>query len=658
MPRIFLIGYRGTGKTLVSNVLGEKLRLKVIHMDDILAAKLGDIEMFVKNHGWDSFRNKETKLLIKISKEDNIIADCGGGIVARNENLKVLKRGLCFWLHADMTTISKRLENDPVKRPSLTSKSAIEEIEEILNQRIKNYNNASDFRINANNTAEEIAGQIIRIINEPRIAVSITETSSANAIKKLKIAEKLADFIELRADFIRDLDEKDVADIILQRKKSMIFTLRNKQDGGHFQKAEHKRIALLKKAIQMDVEFIDLELSSEKSAIKELLNTKKASKIILSHHDFSKTLSLKELESIYNRANSYAPDYVKIAAFANSINDCFKIFKLLKGKKNLIALCMGIRGQITRILAPKFGSFITYAPIEKGRESAPGQLSQRELTEEYNFKTQTPKTKLLGVIGEHAENSKSRFMHNSNFKKLGLDYIYVPLKVDADELKEFMKNFLLFDFSGCAVTVPHKESIIKYVDELDENAKIIGATNTLVNNKGKLKGFNTDFFGAGQALKEKLSLSGKKILIIGAGGAARAIIYGLKKENTLITVINRAKDRAEKLAEEFAIGSGDFKEINELTQTHDIIINTTSVGMNPYPDNCIVDDLPRQKIIMDIVYNPIQTKLINLAKKRQCITITGERMLVHQAMGQFEKWTGVKPNFEDMEKALLKNAGG
>jgi shikimate dehydrogenase len=219
-----------------------------------------------------------------------------------------------------------------------------------------------------------------------------------------------------------------------------------------------------------------------------------------------------------------------------------------------------------------------------------------------------------------------------------------------------MENFRKFNFKGAAVTIPHKEEIINHIDELDETAEQIGAANTLANDNGKITGYNTDYCGAVMALKEVTKINNKKILIIGAGGAARAVVYGLKKEEARITIANRTDEKAEKLANEFKVNFDKFNNIKKLVKNSDIIINTTSVGMSPDKNDSILDekDLAKDQIVMDIVYKPVNTKLIRTANKKGCITITGDRMLIYQAVRQFELWTGINPGFKQMESQLIK----
>ncbi|MBI1935677.1 shikimate dehydrogenase, partial [Candidatus Woesearchaeota archaeon] len=348
-------------------------------------------------------------------------------------------------------------------------------------------------------------------------------------------------------------------------------------------------------------------------------------------------------------------DLIKIVTTANSINDNFTVFEFLRNKTNLISFCMSQKGEISRILAPKFNSKITYASMGGEKESAPGQLTLKEMQELYRVNSINKGTNVIGIIGEFAENSMSKYMHNPNFVKNNLNFIYVPFKVSPPELKEFMKNFRKFNFKGAAVTIPHKESIIKLIDELDDTAKQIGAANTLVNNSGKITGYNTDYYGAVHALKEQTEIKNKKTLVIGAGGAGRAIVYGLKKEESGITIANRTNEKAKKLADEFEVQFDNFSNIKKLIKNNDVIINATSVGMSPKTNDSILkwQDLVKGKIVMDIVYKPINTKLINMAKKKGCRAITGDRMLIYQAVRQFELWTKANPGFGNMERELV-----
>ncbi|MEK6949104.1 MAG: shikimate dehydrogenase [Nanoarchaeota archaeon] len=488
------------------------------------------------------------------------------------------------------------------------------------------------------------------------VCIPIIAPTLEKAIGELKEAEKSVDLIELRIDYINNIDEKKLKKILEKRAKKAIVTCRPKSLCGNFEGSEEERINLLKKAVEFNADFIDIEIESGKAAINELIENKHNAKVIVSYHNLKETPPLNELQKKYEEIKKLSRDLIKIVANANSINDNFIIFELLKNKSDLIAFCMGIRGQISRILAPKYGSRMTFASLKEGKESASGQISIEEMKNVYNIGLINKDTQPIGVIGSFAENSMSKNMHNSCFKQKNLNYVYMPLKVAENELKKFMENFRKFNFKGASVTIPHKLEVMDYIDEVDEIAKSVGAVNILSNNSGKIIGSNSDCYGAMEALKEKTSLKNKRVLVIGAGGGARAIIYGLKKENAAVTLTNRTLDKAKSLANEFNIKYGKIENMKELIKNSEIIINTTSVGMKPGPDESIIkeEDLAENKIVMDIVYKPIETKMIKMARKAKCVAITGDRMLAYQALEPFKMWTGQDADFELMENALLE----
>lgn len=495
------------------------------------------------------------------------------------------------------------------------------------------------------------------------ICISIIAKTAEEAIKGLREAEALADITELRIDFIKGINAEKLKRILENKTKKAIVACRTKECNGNYNGTSNERIKLLKSAMEL-ADFVDIEFETDSDAINSIIknrdminnSTKKNTKIIVSYHNFNETLQLEKLDEIYKKIMKLNADFVKIVTNANSINDNFTIFKLLRNKSNLIAFCMGLRGHISRILAPKYGSCLTYASLREKMESAPGQLAAKELIEVYNFYRINQKTKVVGVVGEFAENSMSKHMHNSSFRKNNLNFVYMPFKAREEELGDFIKNFMEFNFSGSSVTVPYKVLIMDFIEEIDKTAKDIGAVNTLVNKNGIIKGYNTDYYGAINAVKEKINPKGKKILVIGAGGASRAVVYSLANENAAITITNRSMDKAKELAKEFNAKAADTKSLKQLMRENDIIINTTSVGMQPNAGQSIAkeNDFAQGKIVMDIVYKPVFTKFIEFAKKMGCETITGDRMLIYQAIAQYKLWTGQDADFKTMESALEK----
>lgn len=266
--------------------------------------------------------------------------------------------------------------------------------------------------------------------------------------------------------------------------------------------------------------------------------------------------------------------------------------------------------------------------------------------------------KIYGIIGHPVKHSLSPAMHNAAFKAEGIDAEYKIFDIDPSD-KENLANFCyetdLKNIAGFSVTMPYKKEIMKYMEEYDPLAKKVGSINTVENVDSKLNGYNTDATGAIQALQEKTDIRDNKILILGAGGAARAIGYSLNEFGADVYIFNRTKEKAVEIAEEFDLGIIEFTQIADAD--FDIIINTTPVGMLPNTNESLLhaDQMKGVKIVMDIVTHPLKTQLLKEAEKAGAETITGARMLLHQACGQFEIWFEKSAPIEVMEKALYEN---
>lgn len=276
----------------------------------------------------------------------------------------------------------------------------------------------------------------------------------------------------------------------------------------------------------------------------------------------------------------------------------------------------------------------------------------------------TGETKFLALIGDPVKHSVSPQMHNSALREMELNYVYAAFKVPESSLKRAVAGLKALGIKGINVTIPHKRNVIKHLDEMDETAERIGAVNT-IKISGKMKGFNTDGRGALRALKSKTGeLKDKKIVILGAGGACRAIAFTLAEKEGKIVISNRTASKAEKLADEISQETG--KEIEQIRQEQkylkneledsDILINSTSVGMHPNEDETILtsDQMHSGLTVMDIVYNPIKTKLLKEAEKAGAETIDGLEMLVQQGASALEIWTDESPPIEIMRNAARK----
>ncbi|MCJ7740469.1 shikimate dehydrogenase [Candidatus Microgenomates bacterium] len=261
-------------------------------------------------------------------------------------------------------------------------------------------------------------------------------------------------------------------------------------------------------------------------------------------------------------------------------------------------------------------------------------------------------TKIIGFLGSTYKTSKMYTLYNRAFDKLGLNFVYIPFVVK--NLKKAVEGIRNLGIAGVGVTIPFKIEIVKYLDELDDNAKRIGAVNVVINNNGKLTGSNTDGLGGIKALKEITDLRNKKVLLLGAGGAARALAFALKDEGAKLTIINRTVEEAENLAKAVGCRFCGLDKISKEISTADILINSTSVGMNPNDNQSLVEKtlLKPNLIIMDLVTHPKETKLIKEAREKGCRIVYGERMLLWQAVLKFKLFTGIEAPVEIMEESL------
>ncbi|MGQ3480551.1 shikimate dehydrogenase [Paenibacillus sp. TY11] len=273
---------------------------------------------------------------------------------------------------------------------------------------------------------------------------------------------------------------------------------------------------------------------------------------------------------------------------------------------------------------------------------------------------------LLGVLGDPIKHSKSPLMHKIALQAAGIEGDFVPLHVKPNQLEDAMKGIRALHFRGVNVTIPHKVEVMKYLDEIDEGARLIGAVNTIVNDNGWLKGYNTDGIGYVRSLKEETSvkLKGARIAVLGAGGAARGVIHALLEEQPeSVIILNRTRDKAEQLALEWTteaipVAGYSNEDAKSVLTTVDVLINTTSVGMSPLSDELPLETslIPEGIIVSDLIYNPLETKLLRESREQRGCTIHGGLgMFVYQGAVAFEYFTGVAPAVEQMRAAVLRS---
>lgn len=427
------------------------------------------------------------------------------------------------------------------------------------------------------------------------------------------------DLLEIR---LENLPPDDISKFLRTRNKSYIFTLRKNKNI-----QESERINLYQKAIECGVKYIDIEFETSRKGIKYLIELAKnhKTKVILSYHNFNYTPD--NLISIHNNLKKLEPDIVKIACKANDIQDNLKIFKLLKTVgRNLAAFCMGEKGEISRILAAKYGSYLTYASYDESSSTAEGQIPISKLKKVFRYNNINSDTRIFGLVGNPVAQSKGIYFHNKNFKDNKLNAVY--LNFLTNDFKSFLKGYKNI-LSGLSVTKPFKEIAVKFLDEYSDEVRYTGAVNTIIYYRRKLVGYNTDALALESFLQGKLSR--KNVAVLGTGGAARAALYVAKKNFADTIVFGRNIKKANELAIKFKCKFDDLKNIKN--HKFDVLINATSVGMYPVVDKSPVEPeiFNKKYLVVDFVYTPSKTKFLSDAIRANCNVISGEQLFYKQA---------------------------
>jgi 3-dehydroquinate dehydratase / shikimate dehydrogenase len=504
-------------------------------------------------------------------------------------------------------------------------------------------------------------------MNDGKICVSVCAETVDEFIENIKRAEKFADVIELRFDCLHEKELVPALKIVLRQlgKENLLITFRPSEQGGKRllsfrQRMKFWELFFSKNTLQNL--YVDFEAD-----VKSAFNFK-STRSIASYHDFSGTENKSEW---FYEVNTLMKNehILKIAVQCDDIIDSIDIWKLLerakKDNKQIIPIAMGKAGKWTRILGLAHGAFMTYASLDVGNETAPGQVSAQDLVETYRVKELNEQTEVYGIIGSTVSQSVSPFMHNAAFKLHNLNAVYIPFEVK--NLDEFMKRMVKpktreidLNFRGFSVTIPHKQEIIKHLDFVDETALKIGAVNTVKIVEGKLHGYNTDAKGFIEPLRNLYGeLKDVKVAVLGAGGAARAAVYALKNEGAKVAIFARDFKKANTLAREFDAEISEFPIENRKSkiENQEILVNTTPLGMKGKFETetpAVASQLQDLKLVYDLVYNPLETVLIKEARKANVPTIGGLAMLVAQGMKQFKIWTGKDAPMKEMSAAALK----
>ncbi len=487
-----------------------------------------------------------------------------------------------------------------------------------------------------------------------KVCVALTGATAAELIAHAEATLAETTFLEFRLDY---LPAPRTALPALQQflaarpTVTAVATCRRTADGGRFNGTPADELSILTAAATSGFRVVDLPIdAAEAIDLAPLRATGVA--LLLSHHDFTTT---PDLEPILERALRLQPDLVKIVPTAQTLTDSLTLIQFLERNSDRVALVgisMGDAGLVTRVLGVRAGSLFTFASADTGEATAPGQVSAHTLLDTFRLDTIDAATKVYGVVGNPVRHSLSPLMLNAAFHREQMSAVYLPLLTES--LESLLRLAREVPLSGLSITMPFKQSILPHLDRTDTLTTRIGACNTVLRTPDrKLVGFNTDVAGIVVPLERRLGpLKGLRALVLGAGGAARAAVFGLAEKGVQVAILNRTPETAKKLAKES--GSSAISRDALRKQDFDIVLNATSVGMSGHE---AVSPLNREelraKVVFDLVYNPLETPLLRLAREASIPVITGAEMFVHQGARQFEIWTGRPAPEEEMLRTVL-----
>ncbi len=476
-----------------------------------------------------------------------------------------------------------------------------------------------------------------RTFGKNRVCGVIAAGTAREMISQVRLGLKSSRTLELRLDYLRNSGERAAFLSWLGRHRPravLIATCRSRGGGGLFRGTRKAQLEVLAQAARAGCRWCDVEIEVAKHISPvELQRVLSPSRVIVSHHDFRRTP--RNLPGIAPQLVRAGGEIAKIAAQSRSISDSVRICELARGRRGLIAIPMGEIGLAGRVLALREGSALAYAAVEEA--TAPGQLSLDAMKHLYHAGQITRRTRVYGVIGSPIGHSLSPLLHNTAFHARKFDAVFVPFLVG--DLGDFLRSIKPFGIAGFAVTIPHKESILRHLDDCDPLAARIGAVNTVVvRGGGRLYGYNTDYVGVLRSLERRMQLAGSRVLLFGAGGAARAAAFALAQAGAIVCLSARRPERARALAR--AIGAQVVARADLRREFFDAIVNCTPVGMHPRGGSPLESAELNCRLVMDMVYRPRTTALLRIARRRGIETISGVEMFLAQGFAQYEIWTG------------------
>ena len=470
------------------------------------------------------------------------------------------------------------------------------------------------------------------------ICLTLSGPTILDNLKALADNKDYVDICELRLDLLSPSEVAKAADFPSMVDIPVILTLRRVSDGGKCTLQEKARRSLLIDTMKNGgFSYVDIEDDVKKSDVEEAAHSL-GMKVIRSYHDFDGVPA-----DIFSRVHSLASrgDVAKIAVTPHNTADVMTLFRINEELKDVpkIIIGMGEWGVATRILYKKMGSILTFG--SNGKAVAPGMISARELKLLYRADQLNDNTGIYGIVGNPVMHSLSPQIHNPGFHKIHYNAVYVPFL--SESIRSFLTLAEMLRMRGFSVTVPFKVDVVKYLGNITREVKQIGSCNTVVRVPNMWKGTNTDYYGFIHPIEKEIDDGRiKSALVIGAGGAAKAIVWALKMRNVKVMIVNRTKSKADELARLYGVGSDSLDNISLYEGKVDLVVQATNMGLHPYEDVNPAENFhfSGKEIAYDIVYKPKYTKFLIAAEKAGCPLKFGWDMLMEQGKLQFESFTG------------------
>ncbi len=487
----------------------------------------------------------------------------------------------------------------------------------------------------------------------PRLCVAVATADAAEMVAKAEALARDNPLLELRLDYLSQpaaAFPKIKRLLEAQPHTVIIATCRRAANGGKFRGSVERQLAVLSKAAASGCQMVDLELQSAAAARRaDLQRLRSRAALLLSFHDFRAT---RKLDETFQKMAAFPAEFYKVVTTATTLYDNVVMMKFLEQQSrdhSVVGLCMGEQGIISRVLGVRAGSVFTFAAAGPGEETAPGQISARTLRDIYRIEQVDAATRVYGVAGDPVSHSLSPLVMNTAFRRENVNAVYLALHAKTlDDLLACVRDIPLH---GLSITMPYKESIVKHLDNCDIHTTRVGACNTVVRGPdGKLYGFNTDVAGLVRPLEQRLPLVNAKVLVLGAGGAARAAVFGLKERGAEVYILNRTPAPAQKLARQAHVRQAHRPDLKKMA--FDVVINATPVGMGGSKDSPLAENEINTRYLLEMVYSPAETRLLKMARAKGVQVISGAEMFVHQAARQFEIWTGKPAPLDEMKRVV------